>query len=130
MFLKICRGNPLRLPFNKKVVSGIIIVAGFDFWSKNMNEPFDKIKVIIFGKDYEIKGQQDEEYIRTLASYVNSTMQNIATQTGIISLERIAILTALNIADEMHKERQRFDEYIQKLEQELQDVLNAAIEKR
>jgi cell division protein ZapA len=95
-----------------------------------MNEPFDKIKVIIFGKDYEIKGYQDEEYIQTLASYVNSTMQNIATQTGTISLERIAILTALNIADEMHKERQRFDEYIQKLEQELQDALNAVIEKR
>ena len=95
-----------------------------------MNEPFDKIKVIIFGKDYEIKGHQDEEYIQTLASYVNSTMQNIATQTGTISLERIAILTALNIADEMHKERQQFDEYIQKLEQELQDALNAVIEKR
>lgn len=93
-----------------------------------MKESFDKTKVVIFGKDYEIKGEHDEEYIQKIASYVDSIMQDISNKTGIISTERIAVLTALNIADEMNKERQRFDEYIQKLEKELKDVLNANIE--
>jgi len=95
----------------------------------NMRENADKVKVIIFGKEYEIRGNQEQEYIEKLASYVNNAMQNVATKTGTISLERIAILTALNIADEMHKERQRFDEYIQKLERDLQEALKSAIEK-
>ncbi|HGJ64312.1 TPA: cell division protein ZapA [bacterium] len=94
-----------------------------------MNDPSEKIKVMIFGKDYEIKGNQDEEYINKLAKHVDSTMQDIATKTGSISFERIAILTALNIADEMYRERQRFDEYIQKLEQELQEAVRSAIAK-
>jgi len=94
-----------------------------------MSDPSEKIKVIIFGKDYEVRGNQDEEYINKLAKHVDSTMQNIATKTGTISFERIAILTALNIADEMYKERQRFDEYIQKLEQDLQEAVTTAITK-
>jgi cell division protein ZapA len=94
-----------------------------------MNDPLEKTKVMIFGKDYEVKGNQDEEYIQKLAKHVDATMQDIATKTGLISFERIAILTALNIADEMYRERQRFDEYIQKLEQELQEAVRSAIAK-
>lgn len=91
-----------------------------------MKEFSESIKVSVFGKEYEVKGVQDEEYIRMLAEYVDKMMHTIAIKTGIISLERIAILTALNIADEMHKERRLFEENILKLEQELQDVISSA----
>ncbi len=94
-----------------------------------MNEPLEKTKVIIFGKDYEVRGEQDEEYIRNLANYVDSAMQNIAMKTKTISLERIAILAALNIADEMLKERQKFDEYLQKIEQDLQKAVRVPVAK-
>ena len=90
----------------------------------NMKEFSESIKVSIFGKEYEVRGNQDEEYIKTLAEYVDTIMHTIAIKTGIISLERIAILTALNIADDMHKERRLFEENILKLEKELQEALN------
>ncbi len=56
-------------------------------------------------------------------------MRSIAENTQIIPSERIAILTALNIADEMHKQRHLFEENILRLEKELQEALNTAIEK-
>jgi cell division protein ZapA len=89
-----------------------------------MKEFSESIKVSIFGKEYEVRGNQDEEYIKTLAEYVDTIMHTIAIKTGIISLERIAILTALNIADDMHKDRRLFEENILKLEKELQEALN------
>jgi cell division protein ZapA len=89
-----------------------------------MKEFSESIKVSIFGKEYEVRGNQDEEYIKTLAEYVDTIMHTIAIKTGIISLERIAILAALNIADDMHKERRLFEENILKLEKELQEALN------
>lgn len=90
-----------------------------------MNEELRSIRVSIFGRDYNIKGGSDEEYIRNLAEYVDSVMRDIADKAGTLSSGRIAILAALNIADEMHKERQRFDEVTDDLVQKLEDALNA-----
>ena len=89
-----------------------------------MNEELRSIRVSIFGRDYNIKGGSDEEYIRDLAEYVDSVMKDIADKAGAISSGRIAILAALNIADEMLKERQRFDEFTDEVVQKLQDALN------
>jgi cell division protein ZapA len=94
-----------------------------------MRESFKSVKVTIYGKEYEIKGTQDDEHIQMLADYVDSNMRSIAEKTQIIASERIAILTALNIADEMHKQRHLFEENILRLEKELQEALNTAIEK-
>ena len=89
-----------------------------------MNEELRSIRVSIFGRDYNIKGGSDEEYIRNLAEYVDSVMKDISDKAGALSSGRIAILAALNIADEMHKERQRFDEFADEVVQKLQSALN------
>lgn len=94
-----------------------------------MNERHESVKITIYGKEYEIKGNQDEEYIHRLAEYVDSTMRNIAEKTQILAFDRIAILAALNIADEMYRQRRLFEENITRLERELQEALNIAIEK-
>ncbi len=94
-----------------------------------MREFSKSVKVAIYGKEYEIKGTQNDEYVQMLADYVDSNMRNIAEKTQIIATERIAILTALNIADEMHKQRHLFEENILRLEKELQEALDTAIEK-
>lgn len=83
------------------------------------------IKVSIFGKDYEVKGSTDEKYIEDLANYVDSMMRDISKRSSSFSSGSIAILAALNIADEMFKERQQFKQYIEELEKELQNILNS-----
>ena len=92
-----------------------------------MNEELRSIRVSIFGRDYNVKGGSDEDYVRELAEYVDSVMKDIADKAGALSSGRIAILAALNIADEMHKERRRFNEFVDEMIQELQDAPDATL---
>ena len=66
-------------------------------------------KVEIFGQEYKIKGVGDPHYIHRIAGYVDQKMREIAHSSGIMSQSRIAILAALNIADELHQERDERD---------------------
>ncbi len=88
---------------------------------KEVSRPL--IRVSIFGRYYDIKSGPDEEYIIKLANYVDSVMRDIANRTETLSFDRVAVLAALNIADEMYRERQKFREYIERLGQELEKVL-------
>ncbi len=88
-----------------------------------MNDESGSIRVSIFGREYNVKGGSDEEYIKTLAAHVDSVMRDIADRAGALSSGRVAILAALNIADEMHKERQRFMEFADELAQKLGEAI-------
>lgn len=68
-----------------------------------MSNKENKIKVEIFGTSYILKGESDIEYMQELASYVDRKMREIQKETGILSPTKIAILSALNIADELCK---------------------------
>ncbi|OIN98223.1 hypothetical protein AUJ66_01320 [Candidatus Desantisbacteria bacterium CG1_02_38_46] len=68
-----------------------------------MSNKENKIKVEIFGTSYILRGESDIEYMQELASYVDRKMREIQKETGIISPTKIAILSALNIADELCK---------------------------
>ena len=60
-----------------------------------------KIKVNIFGQVYTIKGETGSEYICELASYVDEKMMKMSEGLGNRkNVSQIAILAALNIADE------------------------------
>ena len=89
-----------------------------------MSDESRSIRVSIFGREYNIRGGSDEEYVRELAAYVDSVMKDISDKAGTLSSGRIAILAALNIADEMKKERQRLEERIDELVQKLADAMN------
>jgi len=59
------------------------------------------VKVSIYGTEYRVSGEADEEYIRGIAEYVDQTMREISRQGRHISPSRIAVLAAFNIADEL-----------------------------
>ena len=69
--------------------------------------PDDKgsAKVEIYGQEYRISGDADPEYMAQIARYVDNKMKEVAKGTPLGSLSRIAILGALNIAEELFKER-------------------------
>ncbi len=58
------------------------------------------VKVTIFGQTYTIKGDTDPQYMLELAEFVNKKMEEVSS--GIVSTNpaQVAILVALNIADE------------------------------
>jgi cell division protein ZapA len=60
----------------------------------------NKVRTEIFGSAYNIQGDADPEYIYELADYVNEKMNNVSQAMSSSDPLQIAILAALNIADE------------------------------
>ncbi len=65
-----------------------------------MAEPPNLVQVEIFGQSYAVRAGTDAKYIEQLASYVDAQMREVAETSGAVDTMRIAVLTALNIADE------------------------------
>ena len=65
-----------------------------------MSVETSEVKVGIFGQTYTIKGDTDAEYIRELAEYVNNKMEEVRANISSGNPTQVAILVALNIADE------------------------------
>ncbi|MGQ9844312.1 MAG: cell division protein ZapA [Spirochaetota bacterium] len=65
-----------------------------------MHNP-NKIKVTIMGQIYTIEGDASSDYIARVADYVSSKMEDVASGLTNASPLQIAILAALNIADEL-----------------------------
>jgi cell division protein ZapA len=59
------------------------------------------VRVEIFDQAYNLRGS-DPQYILKLAEYVDSKMRAVAEATNTIDTVRLAVLAALNIADEYH----------------------------
>jgi cell division protein ZapA len=59
------------------------------------------VRVEIFDQAYNLRGS-DPKYILQLAEYVDSKMRAVAQATNTIDTIRLAVLAALNIADEYH----------------------------
>jgi cell division protein ZapA len=59
------------------------------------------VRVEIFDQAYNLRGS-DPEYILKLAEYVDCKMRAVAEATNTIDTVRLAVLAALNIADEYH----------------------------
>lgn len=59
------------------------------------------VRVEIFDQAYNLRGS-DPEYILKLAEYVDAKMRAVAQATNTIDTVRLAVLAALNIADEFH----------------------------
>ena len=57
------------------------------------------VRVDIYDQTYQLRGS-DPEYIGKLAQYVDTKMRLIAQQASTVDSLRVAVLAALNIADE------------------------------
>jgi cell division protein ZapA len=76
-----------------------------------MNEPANdnSISVDIYDQTYRLRGE-DTEYIRRLAEMVDSKMRTVASHGKTVDSLRVAVLAALNIADEMAALQQKYDD--------------------
>jgi len=69
----------------------------------------ESVQVEIFGQTYSIKAVNGKEYLRELAAFVDARMKEVQKGTGTPDGYKIAILAALNIADELHRLRSQHD---------------------
>ena len=98
----------------------------------NGNGNGGNVRVEIYDQTYHLRGS-DSEYIAQLADYVDNKMRLIAQQAATVDSLRLAVLAALNIADELHVLKRRYDniasdynERAEQLEGALDEVLQDA----
>lgn len=88
----------------------------------------DKIvEIEIYGQKYRIrvKGEEDEKYISHLTSYVDQKMREVAVKSKSVDTLKVAVLAALNIADEYFLNQKKLDqlnEVIGHMEREIESL--------
>src|SRR2546425_10514001 len=61
------------------------------------------VQVEIYGQSYNLRGEGEAGYIQDLASYVDRKMREVSEVTATVDSLKVAILAALNIADESRR---------------------------
>lgn len=85
------------------------------------------IEIEIYGQKYRIrvKGEEDEKYISHLTSYVDQKMREVAVKSKSVDDLKIAVLAALNIADEHFLSQKKLDQLIEvigRMESEIESL--------
>ncbi|MBD3233486.1 MAG: cell division protein ZapA [candidate division Zixibacteria bacterium] len=83
------------------------------------------VKVNIFGEDYTIKGDADSEYINQVVQYVDKRMRIVSEGLANKSHSRVAVLAALNIADELFSERFQSERKSSEVEHRIEKLCSA-----
>jgi len=74
----------------------------------NPEQMSDAVSVEIYDQVYHLRGS-DPAYIENLAASVDAKMRTVAQQGTTVDSLRVAVLAALNIADELQRMRQRYE---------------------
>lgn len=81
------------------------------------------VKVQIFGQMYPISADLEEGYLQRLAEYVDEKMHAIADMTPTVDTQKVAILAAMAIADELHSLRKERGEREELLKEQAERCL-------
>ena len=79
-----------------------------------MDDKYDSnsTSVEIYGQTYNVRGEGDPNYLAELARFVDSRMRDVAAQVATVDPAKIAILAALNIADEFSRYRKEREDAV------------------
>jgi cell division protein ZapA len=59
--------------------------------------------VLILGREYKVRTTEDEDFVHEVAEYVDTLMNRISTKMASGTASQIAVLAALNIAEELFR---------------------------
>jgi cell division protein ZapA len=86
-----------------------------------MSDP-NKVTVKIYGHEYIIAGGKPRDYIVKVADHVDTVMTDIADHTKGVSPSSLAVLTAVNITDELFAQKETIGERDKEKEQLEKDI--------
>ncbi len=81
------------------------------------------VEIKVFGQTYTVKTDAEEEYIQEVARYVNEKMEEVLRKTKSVSTLNVAILTALNVADDLLREREKRTALLREVETKSKDLV-------
>ncbi|WP_072987425.1 cell division protein ZapA [Clostridium cavendishii] len=81
------------------------------------------VTVKINGIEYNLKGEANDDYLKHVAEYVEGKLKDISNKNAKLSTTAAAVLTAINVVDELFKGNKDYNEL-------LSDYDNLRIEKK
>jgi len=76
-----------------------------------------QVTVQVGGQDIRLCGTESEEYIRSVAAYVDEKINQMQHAQSALSTSSCVMMAALNLADELFKLRQQYAELDQRIEE-------------
>jgi cell division protein ZapA len=87
-----------------------------------MNKELPDTSVEILGKSYQIKCPESEvTSLRRAAEYLESNMR-LMREAGVLSADKVAVITALNVIHQLQIAEQQKNHYIQSVNQRLLEL--------
>ncbi len=83
------------------------------------------VAVTIAGQRYVLKSDADETYVNTLAGFVDARIRDVQRSSKQVATHQVAILAALQIADELFRERRGRAELRRRVREQSRRMLDA-----
>jgi cell division protein ZapA len=80
--------------------------------------------VQIAGARYSLKTDEDERWVKTIAAYVDAKMRDVQKTTRTVDTQAAAVLTALQVAEELFSERRDARELRKSIREKSQSLLD------
>jgi len=91
--------------------------------SLRMNDRKQMVLVNILGEEYPIRADADKAYILQVAKYVDTKLKEVLERVSTRTPVKVAVLAALNIADELFKERAEKEKRLSDIEERAQSLI-------
>ena len=82
------------------------------------------VEIKVFGQTFSVKTDAEEDHLQAVAQYVNGKMEEVLKKTRSVSTLNVAILTALNIADDLLKEKEQRKALVKEVEVKSKDLVD------
>ena len=79
-------------------------------------------QVDIYGQQYTLRGTGDPQYIKSLAKYVDSKMKEVSEGTPTVDSLKVAVLAAVNIADEFFQLKLEWEKLQDTISQKTENI--------
>jgi cell division protein ZapA len=123
-FRKAAQQARCTVPPSVILARNLVIPRRFGGADENMESRNDSTIVEIFGQTYNVRGEGDPDYLSELARFVDSRMREVASQVATVDPMKIAILAALNIADELSRYRKERESASDALIEKTEELAN------
>jgi len=83
------------------------------------------VTVQIAGVRYALKTEEDDRWVKAVAAFVDGKIREVQKHTRTVDTQAVAVLTALQIAEELFNERRQSSELRKKIRDKSQSLLEA-----
>lgn len=81
------------------------------------------VTVQIAGVKYALKTEEDDRWVKQVAAFVDGKIREVQKHTRTVDTQAVAVLSALQIAEELFNERRETGELRKKIREKSQSLL-------